>query len=147
MKCILLAVSIFWIIFMHGKWNILKGADLFISHTVALSCCTNTCFSTCLCIWRREIFFLAVFSVKSKAFCIQALTTYTGSRNIAPLILNLDSRLSWVVSFAWRSQKPPGKWLRDTSNKRWVGPIMDPDFSEKRISVFCACIRTLDHVL
>ena len=54
-----------------------------------------------------KFFFLAVFFLRAKAFCIQALKAYRGNRDIAPFILNLGTRWRWVVSFARRPHKPP----------------------------------------
>jgi hypothetical protein len=81
---------------------------------------------------------------KCKVVPVRAMNAYTGSRGIAPLILNLGTRS--VVNFTLRRLYPPGKESRYPFNRRLGEPQSRSGLLEKNKSPVPSRIRNCSTV-
>jgi hypothetical protein len=69
---------------------------------------------------------------ENKVFSVQVMKVHTGSRGIAPLILNLGTRYRIVEELQAQATLPPEKKLSTDKIGGWVGHRAVLDVSEKR---------------
>jgi len=91
------------------------------------------------------IYISFIISKKDKFVAFHATKAYRQSRDIVPLILNLDIRWGRPISRSGRFAPEKEPWHPLNCRLGWVGPTVCPDGLKKKKSLAPLGIRAPDH--